>query len=42
MGIAPYHDLDKEVPEDVKKEVEELKKQIIDGSLVVESESTPK
>ncbi|HJF77808.1 MAG TPA: BMP family ABC transporter substrate-binding protein [Brevibacterium linens] len=42
VGIAPYHDLDKEVPEDVKKEVEELKKQIIDGSLVVESESTPK
>ncbi|WP_366933860.1 BMP family lipoprotein [Brevibacterium renqingii] len=42
VGIAPYHDFEDEVPEDVKKKVEELKKQIIDGSLTVESESTPK
>lgn len=42
VGIAPYHDFDDKVPEDVKKKVEELKKQIIDGSLTVDSESTPK
>lgn len=42
VGLAPYHDFDDKVPEDVKKKVEELKKQIIDGSLTVESESTPK
>ena len=42
VGLAPYHDFEDEVPEDVKKKVEELKKQIIDGSLTVESESTPK
>jgi basic membrane protein A len=42
VGLAPYHDFDDEVPEDVKKKVEDLKKQIIDGSLTVESESTPK
>lgn len=42
VGLAPYHDFDKEVPEDVKKKVEDLKKQIIDGELTVESESTPK
>ncbi|WP_257930183.1 MULTISPECIES: BMP family lipoprotein [unclassified Brevibacterium] len=42
VGLAPFHDFDDKVPEDVKKKVEELKKQIIDGSLTVESESTPK
>ncbi|WP_231939667.1 BMP family lipoprotein [Brevibacterium siliguriense] len=42
VGLAPYHDFEDKVPEDVKKDVEELKKQIVDGSLVVESESTPK
>lgn len=42
VGLAPYHDFDDKVPEDVKKKVEELKKQIIDGSLTVDSESTPK
>ncbi|MCL7660610.1 hypothetical protein M8360_35120, partial [Klebsiella pneumoniae] len=26
VGIAPYHDFEDKVPEDVKKEVEELKK----------------
>ncbi|MCS4593454.1 BMP family ABC transporter substrate-binding protein [Brevibacterium sediminis] len=42
VGLAPYHDFEDKVPEDVKKKVEDLKKQIVDGSLVVESESTPK
>ncbi|MDK8434734.1 MAG: BMP family lipoprotein [Brevibacterium sp.] len=42
VGLAPYHDFEDEVPEDVKKKVEDLKQQIIDGSLTVESESTPK
>jgi basic membrane protein A len=42
VGLAPYHDFEDKVPEDVKKDVEDLKKQIVDGSLTVESESTPK
>ena len=42
VGLAPFHDFEDEVPEDVKKKVEDLKKQIVDGSLTVESESTPK
>lgn len=42
VSIAPYHDFDDKVSEDVKKKVEDLKQQIIDGSLTVESESTPK
>ncbi|SMY03054.1 nucleoside-binding protein [Brevibacterium antiquum CNRZ 918] len=42
VGLAPYHDFEDKVPEDVKKKVEELEKKIIDGSLTVDSESTPK
>ncbi|MDN5660492.1 MAG: BMP family ABC transporter substrate-binding protein [Brevibacterium aurantiacum] len=42
VGLAPYHDFDDKVPEDVKKDVETLKKQIIDGSLTVDSENSPK
>lgn len=42
VGIAPYHDLDSEVPADVKTNVEKLKQQIIDGSLKVESKNAPK
>src|SRR5699024_3016457 len=41
VGLAPYHDFDDEVPDEVKDKVDELKQQIIDGSLTVESESTP-
>src|SRR5699024_7460596 len=40
-GLAPYHDFDDEVPDEAKDKVDELKQQIIDGSLPVESESTP-
>lgn len=42
VGLAPYHDFDKEVPEDVKTKVDELKQQIIDGTIKVESENSPK
>lgn len=37
VGLAPYHDFDGEVPEDLKKEVEDLRQQIIDGDVTVES-----
>jgi len=33
MGLAPYHDLDGVVPDDLKKEVDDLQKQIIDGAI---------
>ncbi len=42
VGLAPYHDFDKDVPGDVKQKVDDLKQQIIDGKLKVESKSTPK
>ncbi|WP_029290475.1 BMP family protein [Cellulomonas sp. HZM] len=42
VGIAPYHDLDSKVPDDLKKEVDQLKADIISGKLKVESVSSPK
>ncbi len=41
VGLAPWHDFDALVPADLKKQIEDLKKQIIDGSLVVETENAP-
>ncbi len=40
IDIAPYHELDTKIPEEVKTKIENLKKQIIDGSLVVPSVKT--
>ncbi len=35
VGIAPYHDLDSEIPQELKDRIEELKQQIIDGEITV-------
>ena len=35
VGIAPFHDLEKSVPAELKKEVEAISKGIIDGSIKV-------
>jgi basic membrane protein A len=35
VGIAPYHDLDSEIPQELKDKVEELKAQIIAGEIKV-------
>jgi len=37
IGLAPFHDFDSVVTDDVRSAVEELTQQIIDGDLVVES-----
>ena len=37
VGIAPYHDLDSQVPADLKAEVDQLKADIISGKIKVES-----
>ncbi len=42
VGIAPWHDWEDKVPEDVKENVEKLQQDIIDGTIVVESANTPK
>jgi basic membrane protein A len=42
VGLAPYHDFDGEVPQELKDEIDALKEQIISGELTVESPSSPK
>jgi basic membrane protein A len=42
VGIAPFHDLDSQVPAELKAEIEQLKADIISGTLVVESVSAPR
>jgi basic membrane protein A len=39
VDIAPFHDFDAQIPEDLKTRVEELREQIISGELTVESPS---
>src|SRR5690606_36150707 len=39
VGIAPFHDYDDEIDQELKDEVEELRQQIISGELVVESDA---
>jgi len=39
VGLAPFHDLDAQVPDEVKSKVEELQQQIVDGTLEVTSPS---
>ena len=41
VALAPYHDLDSAVPSDLKSEVDQLKKDIISGSVKVSSKSSP-
>ncbi|HSK27947.1 MAG TPA: BMP family ABC transporter substrate-binding protein [Jiangellales bacterium] len=41
VGIAPFHDFDAEVSDELKSEIEDLTSQIVDGSLTVESPSSP-
>ncbi|HVX43546.1 MAG TPA: BMP family ABC transporter substrate-binding protein [Mycobacteriales bacterium] len=42
VGIAPYHDFESKVPASLKKEVEQLKQDIISGKITVHSPSAPK
>ena len=42
VQLAPFHDLDSQVPAELKSELEQIEKDIIDGKLKVESEASPK
>ena len=42
VQLAPFHDLDSQVPAELKSELEQIKKDIIDGKLKVESAASPK
>ncbi len=41
VAIAPYHEFEDLVPDEVKEEVDQLKADIIDGSIVVETVNAP-
>lgn len=41
VGLAPYHEFDDKVPAELKKEVETLRQDIIDGKVKVTSPSSP-
>ena len=41
VGLAPYHDFDAEVPQEVKDAVTALQEQIISGEIVVETPNAP-
>ncbi|WP_226921015.1 BMP family lipoprotein [Georgenia subflava] len=41
VGLAPFHDFDAEVPQEVKDAVTALQEQIVSGELVVESPNAP-
>lgn len=42
VGLAPFHEFDSKVSAKTKKQLKQLKQDIIDGKLKVESKSTPK
>lgn len=42
VGLAPYHDFESKVPAELTTKIDELKQQIIDGTIVVESQNSPK
>jgi basic membrane protein A len=41
VGLAPYHDLESQVPDELASEIEQLKADIISGAIRVESPSAP-
>ncbi|PMC76483.1 MULTISPECIES: BMP family protein [unclassified Brachybacterium] len=41
VGLAPYHEFEDDVPAELAQEVEDLKQQIIDGEVTVESDASP-
>jgi basic membrane protein A and related proteins len=42
VKLAPFHDLDSQVPAELKSELEQIEKDIVDGKLKVESKASPK
>jgi len=42
VQLAPFHDLDPQVPAELKTELEQIEKDIIDGKIKVESAASPK
>jgi basic membrane protein A len=42
VSLAPYHEFEDQVPDDLKNEVDELRQQIIDGEITVDSPASPR
>ena len=42
VGLAPYHDFDSKIPADLKKEVQQVKADIISGKIKITSPAQPK
>lgn len=42
VGIAPYHDFDSKIPADLKSEIDQLKEDIMSGTVKVTSPASPK
>ncbi|MFT0762715.1 BMP family ABC transporter substrate-binding protein [Scrofimicrobium sp. R131] len=42
VGIAPWHEFEDVVPQEIKDEIDQLKQDIIDGKIVVETVNAPK
>jgi basic membrane protein A len=42
VQLAPFHDLESQVPAELKSELDQIKKDIVDGKLKVESAASPK
>jgi basic membrane protein A len=42
VKLAPFHDLESQVPAELKSELDQIKKDIVDGKLKVESAASPK
>ena len=41
VGLAPFHDFEQDVPAELSGELDSLKQDIIDGTVVVESDASP-
>jgi basic membrane protein A and related proteins len=41
VGLAPYHEFEDQVPDELKAEIDDLREQIISGEITVESPASP-
>ncbi|MFD3507545.1 BMP family protein [Nocardia sp. NPDC058666] len=42
VGLAPFHDFDAKVPESLKQELTDIRRDIVDGKIVINSPAAPK
>jgi basic membrane protein A len=42
VGLAPYHQADSEIPDDLKNEIDEIRYKLLHGDITIESKAVPK